>query len=240
MSGNGPMSDPDIEVHLVETDTGAEAGDPPDEEVASPAGDGRVDPEAADLRPEDSGPPGEAGFAEAAELRPEDNGPPAEAEVPEDVVAGPQLDPVEVLRAERDDYLDSLRRVQADFENYKKRVLRQQTEHLERAAEGLVTKLLPVLDTLDLALGHVDPDGEDGKALSQVGASLVDALRKEGLERVDPLGQPFDPSEAEAVMHEPSDEEGGEGRVPEVVEVLRAGYRWRGRVIRAAMVKVKG
>ena len=58
------------------------------------------------------------------------------------------------IAAERDDYLDALRRLQADFENYKKRVLKQQTEHLERAAETLVEKLLPALDTFDLALAH--------------------------------------------------------------------------------------
>ncbi|HET6793286.1 MAG TPA: nucleotide exchange factor GrpE [Acidimicrobiales bacterium] len=145
-------------------------------------------------------------------------------------------DPLARLAAERDEYLDHLRRVQADFENYKKRVIRQQTEHLERAAEGLVVKLLPVLDTLDLAQTHTDPDDEAGRALTAVSGSLMEVLGREGLERIDPLGQAFDPNEAEAVMHEPSDG----GHEPEVVEVMRAGYRWRGRVVRPAMVKVKG
>ena len=144
-------------------------------------------------------------------------------------------DPVEAVRAERDEYLDALRRVQADFENYKKRVMRQQTEHLERAAEALVAKLLPVLDNLDLALAHMEPDSDHGRAVGQIGASLIDVLTRDGLERIEPLGRTFDPTEAEAVMHEP-----GGGGEPEVVEVLRPGYRWRGRVIRAAMVKVKG
>jgi len=147
------------------------------------------------------------------------------------------LDPLTAMTIERDEYLDSLRRVQADFENYKKRMVRQQTEQLERAAEGLVTKLLPALDTLALALSHVDADSDAGKALTQVASSIWDVLGKEGLETVDPLDQEFDPNEAEAVMHEPAE---GDQTGSVVVEVFRPGYRWRGRVLRAAMVKVRG
>jgi molecular chaperone GrpE len=126
-----------------------------------------------------------------------------------------------------------LRRVQADFENYRKRILRQQTEHLERAAEDLVQKLLPVLDTFDLAVAH-------GEGFDQVLSSLVGVLEKEGLERIQPDGAPFDPNEHDAVAHEPADGGGGEGDAPEVAEVMRPGYRWKGRVLRPAMVKVKG
>ena len=132
------------------------------------------------------------------------------------------------LARERDDYLDALKRLQADFENYKKRVLKQQTEHLERAAEGLVEKLLPVLDTFDLAMKH----GGDG--LDQVQGQLMAALEKEGLERIEPLGKPFDPNDSEAVAHE----EGDDG--PVVSEVMRTGYRFKGKLLRPAMVKVKG
>lgn len=140
---------------------------------------------------------------------------------------------VEAVAAQRDEYLDALRRLQADFENYKKRVLKQQTEHLERAAEALVVKLLPVLDAVDLAVAHAG-DSPEGKVVGPIATSLVDVLGKEGLERIDPLGQPFDPNQHDAVAHE----EGGDE--PEVSEVLRAGYRWKGRVLRPAMVKVKG
>jgi molecular chaperone GrpE len=148
------------------------------------------------------------------------------------------LDPLTAMTIERDEYLDTLRRVQAEFENYKKRMLRQQTEQLDRAAEGLVSKLLPVLDTLSLALSHTDTDAtEEGKALAQVSNSMWEVLAKEGLEKLEPLDQDFDPNEAEAVMHEPA-EEGQDGS--KVVEVFRPGYRWRGRVLRAAMVKVRG
>jgi molecular chaperone GrpE len=141
----------------------------------------------------------------------------------------------ERLRQERDEYLDSLRRVQADFENYKKRMIRQQTEHLERAAEALVVKLLPVLDTLDLAVAHAaGREDEEAKALRQVASQLYDVLGKEGLERIEPEGAPFDPSTHDAVLHE----EGPQG--PHVSEVLRPGFKWRGKVIRPAMVKVQG
>jgi molecular chaperone GrpE len=139
-------------------------------------------------------------------------------------------DPLVEMALQRDEYRDALIRLQADFENYKKRILKQQTEHLERAAQSLVEKLLPVLDTADLALAH--GGGEDVK---QITTSLVTTLEREGLERIDPSGGPFDPTLHEAVAHEPSD--GGE---QEVVEVMRAGYRWKGRVLRPAMVKVRG
>lgn len=132
------------------------------------------------------------------------------------------------LVAERDDYLERLQRVQADFANYRKRMLKQQAEHEQRATEGLVVKLLPVLDNFDLALDH---GGED---LLPVQRSLFGVLEAAGLERIDPAGQPFDPNEHDAVQHEAGDGE------PEVIEVHRAGYRWKGRVLRPAMVKVKG
>jgi molecular chaperone GrpE len=134
------------------------------------------------------------------------------------------------LEAERDQYLDSLRRLQADFENYRKRVTRQQADIYERANEALVNKLLPVLDTADLAVEHAS-----GDEVAQLRGNLLDVLGKAGLERIAPEGEPFDPNLHDAVAHEP-----GEGGEQAVVEVLRAGYRWNGRVLRPAMVKVRG
>ena len=134
---------------------------------------------------------------------------------------------IQRIAAERDEYRELAQRIQADFENYKKRILKQQTEHLERAAATLVDKLLPVLDTFDLARAH-------GEGLDQVHAALVEVLSKEGLERIDPVGEAFDPNEHDAVAHEEGD---GEATVS---DVMRAGYRWKGRVLRPAMVKVKG
>lgn len=167
-------------------------------------------------------------FAEAAEQEPaldaESDEAAAQVEIDLDLAVG-------AVERERDEYLDALRRLQADFENYKKRIIKQQTEHLERAAEDLVLKLLPVLDTADLAVAH-----GGGEAVEQVWMALTDVLAKEGLERIDPKGEAFDPTRHEAVMHEP-----GEGDAePTVSDVLRAGYAWKGRVVRPAMVKVTG
>ncbi len=133
---------------------------------------------------------------------------------------------------ERDEYLDALRRLQADFENYKKRMDKQRAEHVERAAGELVSRLLPVCDTADLAIAH-----GGGEEVKQVWTALMEALEKIGLERIDPVGVPFDPTVHDAVAHEPGDGGGGD---PEVVEVFRTGYLWKGRVLRPAMVKVKG
>ena len=130
-----------------------------------------------------------------------------------------------------DEYKELAQRVQADFENYKKRVLKQQTEYMERAAEHLVEKLLPVLDTADLAVAH----DEGNASLHQVVTALNEVLAKEGLERIDGVGEPFDPTQHDAVLHEP-----GDGGDPVVGEVMRAGYKWKGRVIRPAMVKATG
>jgi len=137
------------------------------------------------------------------------------------------LDDMDRVQSERNEFLDQLLRTRADFDNYRKRILKQQSEHEERAAEALVEKLLGALDTFELAVAH-------GQGFEQVHDLLVTILTKEGLERIDPVGETFDPNEADAVAHEDGD--GG----PVVDEVLRPGYRWKGRVLRPAMVKVKG
>jgi molecular chaperone GrpE len=149
-------------------------------------------------------------------------------------------DPVETLARERDEYLLALQRTQADFENYRKRIARLQDEQSARAAADLVSKLLPVLDTLDLAEAHLNESletTEDGKALRASRAMLMDILSREGLERVDQAGVPFDPSVHDAVAH--SEGDGGEGGTV-VEEVLRSGYRWKGQALRPAMVRVRG
>jgi molecular chaperone GrpE len=149
-----------------------------------------------------------------------------------------ELDPAVVLKSERDEYLLALQRTQADFENYRKRIQRMQEEQSARAASALVTKLLPVLDTLDLAQAHQTAAGagsEDAKALTAARSMLLDVLLKEGLERVDESAVPFDPAVHDAVAR--TDGEGGEVVID---EVLRSGYRWRGQVLRPAMVSVKG
>jgi molecular chaperone GrpE len=151
------------------------------------------------------------------------------------------LDPVAVAEAQRDEYLDSLRRLQAEFDNYRKRVQKQQTEAAERGALSLVDQLLPVLDTLDQAAAHLgDPESTDGRALLAASSQLSDVLAKAGLERVDPTGELFDPTAHEAVGHLPADDGDDAADGPVVGQVMRAGYRWKGNVVRPAMVMVRG
>jgi len=166
------------------------------------------------------------------------------AHTAEDVAEGELLDEeivieaaggeVERLTAERDEYLAHLQRTQAEFDNYRKRMLRDQTAHLERATAGLIEQLLPVLDAFELALGSAGSDAERlRKGVELVYGELLGALEKAGLERIEAHGKPFDPEEHEAVMH--VEDESGE---PGVRDVVRSGYRFKGRVLRPAMVKV--
>jgi molecular chaperone GrpE len=160
------------------------------------------------------------------------------------------LTDVAALTAERDEYLAALQRSQADFANYRKRVVRQQEEQGNRAVLDLMAKILPVLDTLDLAMAHLakagdpvdgaPPEGssDEGRALFQARTQLLDTLAKEGLDRVDAIGVPFDPAVHDAVAHAEADADDGSG--PVIDEVMRSGYRWRGRTLRPAMVRVRG
>jgi molecular chaperone GrpE len=136
---------------------------------------------------------------------------------------------VEVLLAERDSFKDIALRLQADFDNYRKRVATQQADDVQRATGKFAEALLPVLDACEAAFlqhpGEVEP----------IFNLLLVQLKKLGLETMNLHEQPFDPNLAEAVLHEP-----GEGGEPVVSEVLRSGYTWNGRVLRAAMVKVRG
>ena len=136
---------------------------------------------------------------------------------------------IAALLAERDEFKDIVLRLQADFENYKKRVAQVQSDEVDRATGRLAEALLPVLDACEAAFAH----GAD--AVEPVWKALLSALSQQGLKAYDLVDKPFDPVTAEAVMHEP-----GEGGDPVVAEVLRTGYEWKGRVLRAAMVKVRG
>jgi molecular chaperone GrpE len=141
------------------------------------------------------------------------------------------------IESERDEYLDTLRRVQAEFENYRKRVIKEQTALVDRATSGLVEQLLPVLDSFELALKNLDSAGSDDiesvrKGVELVYAELLGVLEKAGLSRIEAEGKPFDPNVHEAVMQEDGDGE------PVVSDVLRTGYTLKGRVLRPAMVRV--
>ena len=138
------------------------------------------------------------------------------------------------LEAERDEHLNDLKRVAAEFENYRKRVLRDQESRVARAHERLVKELLPVLDDLERALEaaaqHEEAKLEEGVRL--VHRELVEALAREGLVEVETDGQ-FDPHVHEALVSQPSEEEDGS-----VIEVLQKGYRLGDRVLRPARVVV--
>lgn len=133
------------------------------------------------------------------------------------------------LQSERDSFKDIAQRLQADFDNYRKRVATQQADEVQRATGRIAEALLPVLDACEAAFLQHPAEVEP------IFNSLLGTLRKMGLEAMNLHEQPFDPALAEAVVHEEGD--GGE---PIVSEVLRSGYTWNGRVLRAAMVKVKG
>src|SRR5882757_2297490 len=121
------------------------------------------------------------------------------------------------LQRERDDLLDTTRRLQADFENYRKRVLREQTALVDRSTEGLLEQLLPVLDSFELAVRNLesgDVDEKVRKGIELVYAELSSVMERSGLERIVAKGTPFDPNEHEAVMQDDGD---GEPRVDDVL-----------------------
>ena len=159
--------------------------------------------------------------------------------VAEDATA-PQDEPVDPLteaQRQRDEYLDHLRRERAEFENFRKRATRERMDALDRGAEQVVSNLLHVLDTFGFALAAAREHPEDqlAKGVEMVHAELVTTLTQAGLEEVDGVGAHFDPTHHEAMMQVEADEPVDE---PTVVEVLRPGYRFKGRVLRPASVKV--
>jgi molecular chaperone GrpE len=141
---------------------------------------------------------------------------------------------VALLERERDEFLDDLKRVAADFDNYRKRALRDQEALVARAHERLVKELLPVLDDLERALvaaeEHEEAKLEDGVRL--VHRELRHALSKEGLIEIETDGE-FDPHVHEALLTQPSVEDDGA-----ILQVIQKGYRLGDRVLRPARVVV--
>jgi molecular chaperone GrpE len=144
---------------------------------------------------------------------------------------------LEVARGEAAQYLDHLRRLQAEFDNYRKRVVKEQTELVEMGAMPVARRMLEVLDDFELALMSADETTDFErfvKGVELVYAKLLDALKAEGLERIDADGAPFDPELHEALMQT------GDGvGEPIVADVLRPGYTLKGRVLRPAGVRVE-
>lgn len=144
---------------------------------------------------------------------------------------------IEQLDSENKELLDRLVRLKADFENFRKRMVREQTRILETAAADIVRKILPVLDDLERALKNSKLDqGWEAfrRGVEMVHEKLVETLGKEGLEEISPEGEIFDPHHHEAMMVVERDD------CPEgtITEVVSKGYRFRGVLLRPAMVKV--
>ena len=144
------------------------------------------------------------------------------------------VDELAQAQKERDDYLDALQRLKAEFDNYRKRVARDQHELAARAHERLVRELVPVLDDLERALefaaAHEEAQLEEGVRLVQ--RALADALAKEGLAEIATEGK-FDPHTQEALLSQPSEAEEGT-----VIQVLQKGYLLGDRVLRPARVVI--
>ena len=152
----------------------------------------------------------------------------------EEVENTQEVEEVQALRKERDELLDTLQRLQAEFDNYRKRAARDQQSLVARAHERLVKELVPVVDDLERALeaaeAHEEAKLEEGVAL--VARSLGDILRKEGLEEI-PIEGKFDPHVHEALLSQPAEAEEGS-----ILEVIQKGYRLGDRVIRPARVVI--
>jgi molecular chaperone GrpE len=176
------------------------------------------------------------------EAREKEKEEPAEKVAPEEKVVSAER--YEALRKELDEkkteaaeYLDHLKRLKAEFENYKKRQLKEQTQFLELAAQDLMGKLLPVLDNFELAVLAAEESKDFErlvKGIEMVYGEFMDVLHKEGVQLIESIGKAFDPQVHDAVMQVHSDEHEDNT----IVDVLRQGYTLKGRVIRPAMVKV--
>jgi molecular chaperone GrpE len=139
-------------------------------------------------------------------------------------------------RKRNEEYLTSLRYLQADFENYRKRVDREIRELEEFSTLGLVRKLIPVLDDLDLAVETAGRAEDKGilEGVKMVQKSLNTALESEGLHKIKAVGEPFNPSTHEAV-----DKVQGKDASDKVIEEMRKGYTFKGKVLRPSAVKVE-
>lgn len=153
-----------------------------------------------------------------------------------EAAAAPELDALSAMTQQRDEMRLAAQQIQADFENYKKRVQRDQSSLVERANERLLEELLPALDSFELAVKSLttgDADIEQlRKGITLAIGQLHEVVERAGLQRIDAHGSPFDPERHEAVMHDDGDGE------PVVDSVLRTGYTLKSRVLRPAMVKV--
>jgi molecular chaperone GrpE len=173
---------------------------------------------------------------------PEEAAVPEEPQVPEEAetpAAGAEevrqdLDELVARTRERDEYLALAQRTQADFDNYRKRMAREAAQATERGMAKLARELLPALDHLELAVKAAEGHEDVVKGFAIVRDEFLSALAKAGIEAYSPQGQPFDPTEHEAMASQPAeDAESGT-----VVAVYQQGYRIKGSVLRPARVVV--
>jgi molecular chaperone GrpE len=201
-----------------------EADEPVAEPAVEPAGDDEAVTERVDEDEPEAGEEDETVTVTEAE---------AMAKAEEDVIASE----LARARAEAESYLDDLRRLQADFDNYRKRTLREQTARTASASQALVARLLPVLDNFELAVSAAEQSRDFDrmlKGVEMVLGALREVLEGEGLVKIEAEGKPFDPERHEAVIAvEQEDTEPGT-----IVDIVRAGYELGGKVLRPAMVKV--
>ena len=153
-----------------------------------------------------------------------------QSEAAPSVVEGEVMDNGAAAEEAARDYLDDLRRLQADFDNYRKRMMRDQASVADRAKAELIGRLLPVLDSFERAIEHADSDS----GIRMIFEELQSILRTEGLEEIPAKDELFDPNVHEAVMSNESEDVDH----PTVSEVYRSGYTFKGSVVRPAMVVV--
>lgn len=149
-------------------------------------------------------------------------------------------DQIEAAKREAADATDRMLRLQADWENFRRRTAAERLAERERAAEGLVTNLLPVIDDIERAIEHAGATEDDAQlkqfvdGVSAVHAKMLGVLAKEGVEPIDPAGEAFDPLAHQAVGRV----EDAEAFDETVAQVYQKGYRMGDKVIRTAMVTV--
>ena len=158
-------------------------------------------------------------------------------EMEQEVTEEESSEEVETDKDENEEQYEALKnsffRLQADFSNYKKRVEREKSQQIKLAGEGVIMKLLPIIDDLDRAIDNSDEEDEFVQGIALIRDSFLQVLESEGLEVIQSDGETFDPNLHHAVVTEDSDEE------PDtVLETFQKGYRLHDKVIRPAMVKV--
>ncbi len=142
---------------------------------------------------------------------------------------------LEIAVKQRDEYLDSLRRAQADFQNFKRRNQTARSDGYEEGSREAIAAILPTIDNLERAIDAAEKAGAEAGIIDGVKMTLnmlIESLKRFGFEEVPALGEEFDPELHNAVMREAGDEPG------KILEVFQKGYRVKDKIIRYAMVKV--